>query len=138
MSFEKQKVYTRGSARWTWLALFGMVAVAGCATVPATPEQIVMRRASERWESLLARDTDRAYAMLTPAFRQLTTPDQYRIARKDGRWVAAKVLDVNCVENTCKANVRIDFTLPGGQIGTTHMDENWINEQGSWWFAEKL
>ncbi|MBP6652376.1 MAG: hypothetical protein KA181_08115, partial [Xylophilus sp.] len=55
------------------------LALSGCAAfAPATPEQQVHQRATERWKALKASQWDKAYAFVTPSFRATMTEERYR------------------------------------------------------------
>jgi len=130
------------------LATAAMLAatLGGCAGLgtPQPPELKVRQLATQRWQALLAQDFAKAYNFLTPSYRQLHSADTYQKKRQGVpvRWLAAKVLRVQCEPAKCE--VRIDLESkplsPFGFNGTINsgLDETWVLEDGQWWMLETL
>ena len=122
----------------------GALALSGCAAfAPATPEQQVQQRATERWNALRASQWDKAYAFVIPSFRSTMSEERYR-ERFVGvpKWKSAEVLSVKCESGEkCVATVRIE-AMYGARDGlknlTTEMPETWLLEDGEWWKYENL
>ena len=83
----------------------GTLALAGCAVfTPATPEQIVAKRASDYWQARIAGKYEKAYELSTPAYRKLKTAEQFRVQFGPGVNVqAAEVASVVCEPQKCTA-----------------------------------
>lgn len=118
--------------------------LAGCAaTTPAVPEAAVKARAQQRWQALVSGDVPKAYGMMAPGFRAVTSLDRFRSGLGTSvQWLGAEVVGVKCEADKCAANVRLDARpligmRPGSQF-STHMEETWILEDGQWWFFQKL
>lgn len=124
--------------------VLGALAISGCAAfAPATPEQQVQQRATERWNALRASQWDKAYALVIPSFRATMSEERYR-ERFVGvpKWKSAEVLSVKCEsEEKCVATIRIE-AMYGARDGlknlTTEMPETWLLEEGKWWKYENL
>lgn len=121
----------------------GAMALSGCAVfAPATPEQQVQQRASERWKALRAAQWEKAYAFVTPSFRATMTEERYR-ERFIGvpKWKNAEVRSVTCESEKCIAVVRIE-ALYGARAGletlSTEVPETWLKEEGQWYKYEPL
>jgi len=122
---------------------FGALVLSGCAALaPATPEQQVQQRATERWNALRAAQWETAYAFLLPSFRATTTEERYR-ERFVGvpKWTGAEVRSVTCEPEKCIAVIRIEAlygTRQGMRTLSTDMPETWLLEDGKWWKFESL
>lgn len=121
----------------------GALVVAGCAAfAPATPEQIVEKRATEYWQARIAGKYEQAYKLSTPSYRKLKTAEQFRIQFGAGVSArAAEVAGVVCEPQKCIAKMKISATpaLPGLKLGTIpmYMDEVWLFEDGQWWIYQE-
>ena len=121
----------------------GTLALAGCAVfTPATPEQIVAKRASDYWQARIAGKYEKAYELSTPAYRKLKTAEQFRVQFGPGVNVqAAEVASVDCEPQKCTAKMKISATpaLMGLKLGTIpmYMDEIWLLEDGQWWHYQE-
>ena len=119
------------------------VLVQGCATAPvATPEQAVTHRANQRWRHMLAGDWDKAYAMLTPAYRALHTRAEYQKNFSGAvAWRNAEVVAAACEADVCKLRVTITIATPlarrANDTITTTADETWLQDGGNWYHYEK-
>ena len=119
------------------------IALAGCAAFsPATPEQIVQKRATQYWQARIAGKYEQAYNLSTPSYRKLKTAEQFRIQFGAGVSVqAAEVANVVCEPQKCTAKMKISATpaLPGLKLGTIpmYMDEVWLFEDGQWWIYQE-
>lgn len=119
------------------------LALAGCAAFsPATPEQIVQKRASQYWQARIAGKYEQAYKLSTPSYRKLKTAEQFRMQFGPGVSVrAAEVAGVVCEPQKCTVKMKISATpaLPGLKLGTIpmYMDEVWLLEDGQWWIYQE-
>lgn len=123
---------------------FGLLALSGCAAfAPATPEQAVEKRATAYWKARIAGQYEKAYALSTPAYRQLKTADQFRMQFGSGVSVqAAEVASVVCEPQKCTAKMKISAkpAVIGLKLGTIplYMDEIWLLEDGQWWHYQEI
>lgn len=128
-----------------WASICATVTLAACSTLtPASPEDQVRLRATERWKHMVAKDFDKAYGYSTQAFRGVVPEKDYR-----GRfgaavvWVGAEVVRVNCPEPAkCTAVVKLDYiTIANRKANdpySVHFDETWLLEDGQWWIFQNL
>lgn len=135
----------RAAAAARTLSMLGVVVLAaGCATVPATPEDVVKARAEQRWQALIKSEFTKAYEYTTPAYKAIHPADKYFSARGTAaQWKSATVLSVECSEtDKCLAKVRLDAVISGVPKAvrdvSTVLDETWLREDGQWWYFEKL
>lgn len=118
--------------------------LAGCASTPPAPEQIVRERAQARWNALLKGDFERAYAYITPGGRAVVPLATYR-----GRignavtWKSAEVASVTCETlEMCTVQVKVTYlpVMRRASVGTIerYLDETWVVDAGQWWFVYKF
>ena len=126
------------------VAALGMLALSGCAALaPATPEQIVEKRAAEYWKARIAGNYQSAYALSTPSYRQVHSAEQFKMQFGAGVNVqAADVMKVTCEAVKCTAQLKISVNpvLLRMNTGTisTHVEEIWLLEDGQWWRYQDL
>ena len=119
-------------------------ALSGCAALsPSTPEEIVQKRAAEYWKARVTGNLDKAYALSTPAYRQLRTPAQFKMQFGAGVSVqSAEVTKVSCKAEKCTTQIRLDVkpVIMALNLGTisTYLDEIWVLEDGKWWHYQDL
>ena len=110
-----------------------------------TPEgKAVKQRAQERWDALVARDFERAWAYLEPAKRKEIEQKDYKDKFGEaGGLLGVEVLNVKCTTGRCAAFVRLNAQMgaPGFAQGklnvTTHSEEEWVLQDGQWWYRGK-
>lgn len=113
------------------------------ASAPAltADEQAVMKRAQERWDALVARDFERAWTYLQPAAREKTKQQDYKAHFGDALvWKEATARNAKCLTTRCGVFVRItsknmapNFARQIPEL-TSHMTEEWVKEEGQWWY----
>lgn len=144
-------IFTRSAAkgRRTLMAAVAIVAsgvLAGCASLgPKTPEEEVKARAEARWDALVKRDFDKAYAFAQPGFRAVVKQEVYKNRFGNaGSWKGAQIHDVTCEASRCTARVRLTvgiqiprFAKSMPEVVSYH-DEVWIRDEGQWWYLEKI
>ncbi|MFC5500513.1 hypothetical protein ACFPOE_23425 [Caenimonas terrae] len=122
-------------------ALVAAVALAGCATKPSGPEQVVRERATQQWQARIAGDLDKSYGFTTPSYRGGTSLETFK--KGFGSAVVVKSAEVATVvcETTdkCVVNAKV-VAQPNLLLGrravppfTTYIDETWLREDGQWW-----
>ena len=137
-----------GAARFTrpraLAAVLVAALVAGCATVPRTPEDQVRARAQARWAAQLAGDTRKSYEFLSPGSRAVVSYERYR-ARNAGAvtYKSAEVASVVCeTSEKCVAKVKVSYepVLIRPRMGTieSYLEETWLVDGGQWWLLFKL
>lgn len=145
LHFRNMPITRRRSAFPSAVVVMAALILGGCATVkPEPPELQVRQLATQRWQALLAGDFDKAYAMSTPAYRLIHTPEAYK-AKKQAtpvKWLAAEVFRVECQKSSCTAIIKIQskpvvpFAFKG--VIESGVEETWVNENGHWWMHEAL
>ena len=138
----KRRQSTGGGAIVTAIMLGGCAAGAGLggltAEAPATVKQeAVAARAKARWEALINRDVDGAYAFLSPASKATMPLDLYKAKHKVGMYRTVKVDSVNCEADACTANLSLTYDYKRFKGITTPLVEKWIITQGQAWFVEQ-
>lgn len=105
-------------------------------------EEIVAHNAKARWDAIVAKDFDAAYAYLTPGTRATTSPEAYarRLLNASISWTGAEVKDVTCEDaEVCSATVMVDYKVPGASPGLGRLDgfapvhEQWLLSDGQWY-----
>jgi hypothetical protein len=123
-------------SRRLW-ASFAIVALglAGCATAVRSDRDIVAERAQERWNLLLKNDFAAAHGYISPAGRELVTPEAYASSLRKDFWTGAKVGDVVCKQpDACEVDVWVEYQHMGRPMRTP-VHEKWIKQRFNWWFV---
>jgi hypothetical protein len=115
------------------------IVLTGCASLaPATPEESVTTRANQRWQALINADTDKAYALMSPAYRAVTTVAAFRSSFGGAvQWKTAEASKVTCEADKCVALIKIEAKPLAGRSNlplVTYFEETWIREANQWWF----
>ncbi|PVY91776.1 hypothetical protein C8C95_2634 [Acidovorax sp. 99] len=131
-------------ARHTGAAVLvvAMVALSGCATTAMTPEQQTSQLASQRWGYLIDGQWQKAYDMLTPAYRSLHDLREYQSQFKGAvQWKRAEVASTTCEAEKCEVRIELTVASPFGRgkgdTISTFFTETWLNEGGRWYYYEK-
>ena len=124
--------------------------LAGCATTGGgasgeaklAPEELVAKRAEERWGLLIKGDFDRAYEYLSPAYRTSTPLSLYKAPLKAGLWQRAQVMGVECeqAKSICVAKVKVTISYHhryGVFTNDSVLAETWFIADGQWWFTQE-
>jgi hypothetical protein len=120
-----------------FVAVIGLVALAGCATLGAPPEAEVKSRAQARWNALLQGDTKAAYQYLSPGSRAVQGFQDYDASIRRGFWKSATVETVTCpTKQTCEVSAQIEYEFNGRRTRTP-LSETWVREDGNWWLVKK-
>jgi hypothetical protein len=146
-----RQFWAKGVAKWrhpgpaavVFVALFGL---ASCAVspvgdgsgAPASPQarrEAVEARVNARWDALIKGDLDRAYALLSPASREVTTLEQFKRNTRKGGFREAKIDQIECGAELCtvKMLVTYDHRLMKGV--QTPIEETWIFDKGQPWLV---
>lgn len=123
-------------------AAAALVVLAGCATAPAAPEQQVAGLAGQRWQHLIGGEWQKAYDMLSPAYRQLHDLRQYQSGFSGAvQWRRADVASVACEPERCEVRIELTVASPfarrPGETISTFFTETWLQEEGRWYYYEK-
>lgn len=127
-------------ARRFVLCAAAALALSGCAAFkPATPEEIVGRRAVERWQAIIKGDAATAYGYLSPAGRALISQDQWRGSFGAATsWQKVELDTVRCeTSEKCIASVKVTHQplLLRNKLGSieSNVQETWLSDGGQWW-----
>lgn len=109
---------------------------------PLPPEaEAVRQRAQERWDALQANDFERAWTYLEPAAREGIKQEDYKNHfGASVEWVDVAARNVKCITARCAVLVRMTtrVAVPTSAKGTmeitTHFEEEWMQEEGQWWY----
>lgn len=121
--------------------VLGMViasCVTGCASLGLfqTPEERVEQRAQERLDALMARDMEKAFSFLSPAYRKTTTWQRFS-GKYAGvaNWREATIKSVECEVDRCDVNISIRYQMIRPKVENTRTQkEVWIEVGGEWYF----
>jgi hypothetical protein len=117
--------------------------LSGCASAPASRDEVVKERAEQRWEHIFAREYSEAYEYYSPGYRSKFSAVDLEIALRvqKVRWRSAKYLDHTCEEKSCIVRFRLGYRVaapvPGVDVwnGWSTVEEQWLNTRGEWWFV---
>jgi hypothetical protein len=118
--------------------------LAACASTPKpvlSPEEAVALRAQERWDHLIAGNTERAWDYLSPGARSMLDRDGYVTGMRSRpvRWLEAEVVEARCESESCSVDVFVKTEAPmpfaGTVPGQTVLSERWVSLDGSWYFV---
>jgi len=128
------------------LAVAALV-TAGCAAFqPETPEEIVTRRAQERWQALIKGDFDKAYSYTQPGYRAVVSPENYAKTLSAGRgmWKEVQIFKTECEADRCTVNLQLTSKNVVPRFARAipelkgFLNETWIKDQGQWWFYQAI
>lgn len=128
--------------------LGGVGVVAGCAISPHIVsedkiENVVAKRASERWSHVIKGDYIKAYDYFVSSLKVVKTPEAFVGSFGRGlRLESADFVSVSCSEiDRCIARYRIGAVVPvrgfSNQVVYREIDEVWLLESGQWGYFEK-
>ncbi len=111
--------------------------MSACASLDVfqSPEERVAQRSQERLDALMARDMEKAFSFLSPAFRKTTTWQRYS-AKYAGvtNWRGATVESVACQVDKCDVVVAIRYEMVRPKVENTRTrEEVWIEVDGQWY-----
>lgn len=140
-------------------SLMAATLLAGCVSNPATSspssasstteaqtstsmQALVKQRSEERWKFLVVRNFEKAYEFLTPSYRTLKTPDEYRGTFGNGaNWKNPMVESVQCEnDERCTVTIKLDVVVVASGFYKpiqSNLTEIWLKEEGQWWAYEK-
>jgi len=122
----------------------GQDAVIAAPALSPEEMQSLRTRATARWDALIKRDFNEAYAFASPAYREIFTPQQF--AGSFGRaldWRHVEILDVQPTgPETALVFIRVFFKTivdwaddPFDASAVT--EESWVKSTDQWWYLPK-
>jgi hypothetical protein len=127
------------------LAAGATLVLAGCGTTGLTKEtpaaqkeKVVAERANARWQALIKRDYEAAYAYMSPGSKSALSSDGFKNTAGQMVYRDAKVLGVTCEEELCSVKLSITYDHRVMKGVTTPLEERWILENGQMWYVWPL
>ncbi len=119
------------------IGMMGCAGSGGGSTQPAhaDPQKMVADLAVARWEALMKGDFAKAYSYLSPGTREAMSLDLYKAKISGGTWKKASVDSVSCEQDQCKVLMAIEFSHRRIKSIETRLDENWLRQDGKWWYV---
>jgi hypothetical protein len=129
------------AARLAVLAALAALSAA-CATTP-TQDDPMLERAQARWDAIIERDYDAAYALYSPGYRSAHSRTDFEIGLRSRRvtWKSASYREHRCEDKVCTVTFDVEFVaprpVPGLEKwdGTSAIDDTWIQTSGEWWYV---
>ena len=123
--------------------LAAVLLLGACAAVTPGEEDPVVERAQERWEAIVARDYDAAYALYSPGYRSKTSRTDFEIELRSRRiaWTNATYREHRCDGSVCTVTFDIEYVAPRPVPGLDKWDgkssseDTWIKTSGEWWYV---
>jgi hypothetical protein len=120
-------------------------ACSGQTSKQGDPGKVVVERAQNRWDALLAGDYESAYDYYSPGYRSKKSLIDFAvdIRTRRVRWTSAEFLDHSCTENACTVNFRVGFVVNKPVQGMDKwesgsvIEDKWIKTEGQWWYLPK-
>jgi len=123
--------------------LAAAVMLAACAATPAGPDDTLVKRSQARWDAILARDYDTAYALYSPGYRSTRSRTDFEIEIRSHRirWTKATYRSHTCEGQVCTVKFEIEYEAPRPVPGISKWDgkgtieDTWIQSSGEWWYV---
>ncbi len=121
------------------IGMMGCAGSGGGSTSPTQvePQKIVADLAAARWEALIKGDLAKAYNYLSPGTRDVMSLDLYKARIRGGNWKKANVDSVTCEQDQCKVLMAIEYSYRDIKSLETRLEENWLRQDGKWWFVPR-
>lgn len=126
------------------LYMFALFVLGGCSALPTkSPEEIVIERAQQRIDLLMAGDYQASYEFTTPGYRSTESVGRYGTRWSGvGMWISANVIKAECTAaeliDRCKAAVQVVYRAVGYDPLTTILTEDWILIDDNWYLYQNL
>lgn len=125
------------------LVLMGLMA--GCASKPASQDEMVIERAQARWDAITSGDLETAYTYYAPGYRSSVSLIDFGVEQRLRKvvWTVADYGSHNCEENRCLVTFEVQFKVanpvPGMSVfQSSHpVEDTWIKTDGQWWYLPK-
>ena len=120
---------------------------AGCAAFKTeTPEEVVARRAQERWQALIKHDFPAAYGYTQPGYRAVMSEEKYAksFGGDTSAWKSVEIFQTTCEPERCTVRLRLTAKNPVPRFSRAmpeikgFLDETWIKDDGQWWFYQAI
>ena len=113
-----------------------------CASAPRDEGQVLIERAQERWDALIAGDLETAYGFFSPGYRSAHSLIDFGVSMRTRRvmWTSAEYVEHQCEEARCivtfDVGFRVHHPVPGLKVydSSEKQRETWIRTEGQWWY----
>lgn len=118
--------------------IFSLLVLSAC-----EKSESIEQRATARWNVLISGDMTAAYEYLSPGYRSSVSLEQYQrslLTRQVG-WNSADYIESECVEDSCKVKISIDYSVRGALPGVKEfkgvqkVEESWVRVNGVWYLV---
>ena len=124
------------------VAIAVLLALAACATVggltkdssPEAKQAAVTARVQGFWDAMIDRNTQKAYAFLSPASREIVTQETFGRNARTG-YTGAKVERVECDGAVCKVRLMVSYDHPLMKGLASPVEEKWVIDEGQVWLV---
>lgn len=107
------------------------------------PEEAVRLRAIKRWEMLIDKRYEDAYAFLSPGYREIRDVEAYvKVMRgRPVQWTRVHHKGSKCQPESCIVDIEVhaQLEMPVMRVGTVDtlavLNENWILSEGEWYLV---
>jgi hypothetical protein len=120
-----------------------VMTLSACALDPAAraraDEEVVSKRAMERWNLLIEGRLESAYNYLSSGYKAVTPYSHYqKTVKGQGLWKAATVENVQCEAESCEVKVKLELEIHYPLMkNAVHTDsvviERWVKSQNGVW-----
>ena len=128
------------SASWRWLGgvaiVLAAIAAPGCGTLALgqSDEDVVKRKAQQRWDAVIGTNLKSAYDFMSPASRSVMSYEAFDKSIKRGFHKAARVTEVRCPSRElCDVSLEIEYEFSGRRMKTP-LYEKWVKQDSDWWY----
>ena len=123
--------------------LAAVLLMTACAATAPKGQGQVVERAQARWDAIIARDYDTAYALYSPGYRSATSRVDYEIELRSRRisWTGATYREHQCDGAVCTVSFDVEYVAPrpvpglDKWEGKSSVEDTWIETSGEWWFV---
>ena len=127
------------------LAVLAAFALSACAITPASEDDLVIKRAQERWDLIIAGELEEAYEYYSPGWRSTHSLIDFGVSQRVRRvaYTSAKYAKHECEESRCKVTFLVGFKVPKPVPGMAeynsqnNIQDTWIKTGGEWWYLPK-
>lgn len=108
---------------------------------PEAPQAVLKQRVTAKWEALVRKDFPAAYALTSPAYRQIYSLDAFRSGfGAKTAWQRIEVVDVALKgDDAALVGINLHFMYYPPQSEQaldmkTYVQEPWVRVDGKWWY----
>lgn len=125
------------------MLLASTLLLAACAATGPKGDDELVERAQARWDAIIERDYDTAYALYSPGYRSTATRTDFEIELRSRRisWTEAAYREHECDGSVCTVTFDVKYVAPRPAPGIDKWDgrssvnDTWIQSSGQWWYV---